>query len=178
MPRLTLVVCGAPLAARADDVAGVFREGGWEVAVLPTEAAAAWTGGGGRHSRLPSDPTPGRPDAVVVCPMTFNTANKWANGIADSRVLSLLCEVLGLGSPVVAVPFVNEALWRHQAWSNSLGHLRAAGVHLVDPRPDLVEPVPLVSGSGERVAAEFDPRRILVVVRHLFDTGSATGSIA
>src|SRR5439155_1100294 len=39
-------------------------------------------------------------DAVIVAPATYNTINKWANGISDTYVLSLLAELTGLGTPI------------------------------------------------------------------------------
>lgn len=112
--------------------------------------------------RRPDDPKQPRPDALVVCPMTFNTANKWALGIADSQPLSLLAESLGARIPIVAVPFVNQSLADHPAWSESLTRLAAAGVRLVDPSPD--EPGALRSGTGDAVTASFDPTRVLAAL--------------
>ncbi len=36
-------------------------------------------------------------DAMLVMPATFNTINKWAQGIGDTLVTSILCEALGRG---------------------------------------------------------------------------------
>lgn len=165
MPNLSLVVCGAPLASRVNDVAQVIAEAGWTVTVLPTDAATGWLSVDGEPVvvpagfRRPDEPKPPRPDAVVVCPMTFNTANKWALGISDTHPLSLLAESLGAGIRVVAVPFVNESLAGHPAWSESLTRLREAGVRILDPNPDA--PGALRSGTGAKVAADFDPWRIV-----------------
>jgi len=165
VPNLSLVVCGAPLASRANDVAQVIAEAGWTVTVLATDAATGWLSVEGgpvvppAGFRRPDEAKPPHPDAVVVCPMTFNTANKWALGIADTHPLSLLAESLGAGIRVVAVPFVNESLAGHPAWSESLTRLRETGVRILDPSPDA--PGALRSGTGGRVAADFDPRLIL-----------------
>lgn len=165
MPNLSLVVCGAPLASRANDVAQVISEAGWTVTVLATDAATGWLSVEGTPVvdlsgfRRPDEAKPPRPDAVVVCPMTFNTANKWALGIADTHPLSLLAESLGAGIRMVAVPFVNESLAGHPAWSENLTRLRDAGVRILDPNPDALGA--LRSGTGVTVAADFDPRRIV-----------------
>ncbi|MGL5827200.1 MAG: flavoprotein [Nocardioides sp.] len=164
MPNLTLVVCGAPLAARAKDVAEALEATGWQVTILTTAAAKSWTGLGASEFRDPSTSKPPRPDAVVVCPMTFNTANKGALGIADTQPLSLLSEALGLDIPIVAVPFVGTALWHHPAWTVSLQRLRAGGVQLLDPRADLLELAPLASGNGDKVARDFRPARLLAML--------------
>ncbi|RJO78036.1 hypothetical protein D5S18_07195 [Nocardia panacis] len=43
-------------------------------------------------------------------PITSNSLAKWAAGISDTLPLGLLVEGVGLGLPVVAVPFVNRAM--------------------------------------------------------------------
>lgn len=40
-------------------------------------------------------------DAVLACPLTFNSVNKFAHGHADSFAMGLLCEMVGYGVPVV-----------------------------------------------------------------------------
>ena len=150
---LTLVVCGAPLAGRAGDVRDALSAAGWSVALLPSGAAAAWVGAG--------DADRPRPAAVVACPLTFNTANKLVAGIADTPPSGALCDAVGARLPVVAVPMANTRLWGHPAWAATLATLRSWGVTLVDPVDGRVgEPRPVVSGTGDAVAAAFDPQWI------------------
>ena len=66
-------------------------------------------------------------DAIAVVPATFNTINKWAQGISDTLGLGLLNEALGLGLPLIAVPWPNVALARHPAFANSVAMLREWG---------------------------------------------------
>jgi len=67
-------------------------------------------------------------DAFLVCPLTFNSLNKWALGISDTLAMGLLNESLGLGVPIAAVPWVNAALSLHPAARKALETLRTAGV--------------------------------------------------
>ncbi|CAM5667286.1 Coenzyme A biosynthesis bifunctional protein CoaBC [Streptomyces rimosus subsp. rimosus] len=70
------------------------------------------------------------PDAVIVAPLTMNSVNKWAAGIADTYALGLLTEAVGPGLPVVALPFWSTALDAHPATRRSvrvLRDLRGAG---------------------------------------------------
>jgi hypothetical protein len=68
----TLVVC-APLAARAGEVADALRVR-WNVSVVSTDAAGQWFD-------EPSDHDRSRPDAVVACPLTFNTTLRTLTGL-------------------------------------------------------------------------------------------------
>jgi phosphopantothenoylcysteine synthetase/decarboxylase len=154
---LTLVVCGAPLAARAGEVADALREG-WSVSVVVTDAAGQWFVKPSEHDRP-------RPALVVACPLTFNTANKVAAGIMDTSAAGTLCDALGAGVPVVAVPMVNNRLWGHPAWASTLRTLAEAGVRFVDPRTGEVgEPRPVQSGTGPEVVAAFDPAWVVAAI--------------
>jgi hypothetical protein len=159
MARLGIVVCGAPLASRAADLAVAAAKAGWDVALTLTGAAEQWAG----SQDLP--PIERGCDALVVCPLTFNTANKWAVGIADTSWLGVLNESLAAGLPIVAVPMVNETLWRHPAWDSTLTRLSDAGATLLDPATGDSLPRPVPHGSGDRIAAAFDPDWVLAPLR-------------
>ncbi|MGL5825091.1 MAG: flavoprotein [Nocardioides sp.] len=159
MARLGLLVCGAPLAARADDLIAAATDAGWDVAATLTDAAEQW-------AQPPATAAPlGRDiDALLVCPLTFNTANKWAAGVSDTRSLTTLNELLNSGKPVVAVPMVNETLWRHPVWDGTLSRLSTAGVVFVDPATGAAEAHPVAHGSGDSLAAAFDPAWALTLL--------------
>jgi phosphopantothenoylcysteine synthetase/decarboxylase len=159
MAKLSIVACGAPLASRATDLVTAAEEAGWDVALTVTDAAQKWASVQGR------DPASRHTDALLVCPLTFNTANKWALGIADAPWLNVLSEAVGGGTRIVAVPMVNETLWRHPAWDNTLARLAAAGVVLVDPATGDAQPRPVPHGSGEDIARAFDPSWVLRLLR-------------
>jgi hypothetical protein len=58
-PSLTMVVCGAPLAARASDVVDVLSAR-WSVSVVATDAARQWFSGRqdlGRQGLIVSSPS-------------------------------------------------------------------------------------------------------------------------
>ncbi len=164
---LYLVATGAPLTRVLPDGVQAARERGWAPAVLATTAARQWLDldrlaaldvpvlaeqrAPGQPKRLPS------PDAVAVVPATFNTINKLATGIADNYAVSVLCEALGAGVPMVLVPFLKHSLARHPAWLASLALLRYAGATLVDPRDGSINAhEPIKSGTADTVTDAFD----------------------
>jgi|SRR5579859_3863965 len=80
------------------------------------------------------DSTP-KADAIVVAPTTFNTINKWAQGITDTLALGILCEYMGLGIPIIAIPCLPESLACHPAFSKNITLLKECGVSvLYDPQ--------------------------------------------
>ncbi|MCH0567400.1 MULTISPECIES: flavoprotein [unclassified Streptomyces] len=143
-PFLYVVVCAAGAAAGVGELITAAHERGWEAGVFATPTAMggffdtagaeALTGRPVRSAwRRPGDPRPfPPPDAVVVAPATFNTVNKWAQGLADTLAVATLCEACGLGVPVAALPCVADALANHPAYRESLTRLRAMGVRFGD----------------------------------------------
>jgi phosphopantothenoylcysteine synthetase/decarboxylase len=140
------VVCAAPAASTVGDFVRLAQRAGWLLRVIATpmgrrfvdaDELAELTGDRVRMDfRMPDEadelPTA---DAVVVAPATFNTINKWAAGVADTFAVALLCEMTGLGVPIVAVPQVKDALARHLAFGRSLEVLRGMGVRMLfDPQ--------------------------------------------
>ena len=106
-----------------------------------------------------------RPNAVVACPLTFNTANKIVAGVMDTAATGVLCDALGAGVPIVAVPMLNTRLWAHPTWSTTLTILGRWGVTLLDPADGSIGTVrPVESGTGNAVASAFDPQWIVTAV--------------
>ena len=169
----TLVICGAPLAARAPDVAAALSISGWRLQVAVTPSAASWTDAAAltqvagpqvrsEHRQVDSAKNRERPAVVVVAPITFNTVGKLATGIADTYVHSLLCEALGDGVPILAVPMVNNRLWGHPAWQENISRLSQAGVRWLNPHDGKVgAPQMVKSGTGDEVVKRFDPAWIV-----------------
>ncbi|MBO0811217.1 MAG: hypothetical protein J2P23_04135 [Microlunatus sp.] len=168
MPNLGIVVTGAPLASRTADLIEAATAAGWQPSLAITESARPWLDGvdlSDSGFREPGQPKRPRPDAVVVLPLTFNTATKWALGIADNRPLSLLCETLGASKPIAAVPLVNRDLWGHPAWPGHLATLTGAGVVLIDPGTGDRTARPLSADAVDDLVRRFDPAWLLDALR-------------
>jgi len=136
---LYAVVCGSPPARDVGRLVELAQERGWEVCVVCTPDAlkfvdlpglAGLTG----HPVRARYKNPGDLDvlpaasAMVVAPATVNTINKWAAGIADTLALGLIVEAIGLGLPMVAIPYTNSAMAAHPVFAESIARLRAWGV--------------------------------------------------
>lgn len=162
-PVLYIVACGAYAACRLAELVTFAQGRGWDVCVIATPQAtkfldaaqlAELTGHPVRSQyKQPDEPDVlPPPDALVVAPATFNTINKWAHGISDTLALGLLNEALGLGLPIIAVPWTGAGLLAHPAFGRSVADLREWGVRIIgDPgRPAL---------PGESAAFPWDELR-------------------
>jgi phosphopantothenoylcysteine synthetase/decarboxylase len=142
---LYLVISGAPAPEGLPSLVSMLQAGGWRVAVFSTPMGTRFADLG-ELERLTGEPVrweyrmPGTgsrtppADMALACPLSFNSVNKFAHGHADNFAVGLLCEMVGYGVPVVAVPHCKPQLASHPAFRTSLGTLRAMGVHvLFDP---------------------------------------------
>ncbi|MFD0685734.1 flavoprotein [Actinomadura fibrosa] len=143
---LYVFACGAPAASDLVALVESAQAEDWHVRVIATpmgakfldaERLVALTGGPVRTDfRRPDETSNGLPpaDAVVAAPVTFNSVNKWALGITDTVAVGMLCELVGMGVPIVAVPQVKAELASHVAFGRNLDVLRSMGVRvLFDP---------------------------------------------
>jgi len=171
LPVLYVIACAAGPAGNVDVLVRQAQDEGWTVCVIATPNARTFldmpaleqlTSRPVRvENRAPGETSPlPPPDAMLVAPATFNTINKWAAGVSDTLALGLINEAIGLGIPVVAMPFVNSALAAHPAFASSVDRLRAAGVDVLfgpgEPHP---------AGGGGPFAEAFAWHLGLVALR-------------
>jgi phosphopantothenoylcysteine synthetase/decarboxylase len=138
---LTVIVCGAGPASEVGVLITLARKRGWTVQVIATPPALdfmdipaieALTEGPVRSQyRKPGEPRSQPADAIVVAPATYNTINKWAQGISDTYALGILAETTGMHVPTVALPFVNSALAKRAPFQRSVKELRREGVRIL-----------------------------------------------
>ncbi len=81
--------------------------------------------------RSPGEPRSPKSDAFIVAPATYNTINKLAAGASDTYALGVLAEAIGLGLPVVILPFVNTALASREPFRRSVEALEKEGVDVL-----------------------------------------------
>ena len=155
-PVLYVVACGAPPAGQLATLVDFAQEQGWDVCVIATPDGTKFLDAAGLEDltghpvrseyKDPAEPDVLPPaDAIVVAPATFNTVNKWAQGISDTLALGLLNEAVGLGLPLAAAPWTNAPLAAHPAFRNSITILAEWGVRIV---LDLAQ-LPPVSGGPD-----------------------------
>ncbi len=144
---VVLGVTGSIAAYKSADVASRLVQGGAEVTVVMTRAAAAFVGPltfqalTRRRVFIDQfavegvlDPThvtlAEKADITVVAPATANFLGKAAHGIADDLLTSLVMAVRG---PILVAPAMNERMWRNAAVRENLEVLRRRGFRFVEP---------------------------------------------
>ncbi len=157
---LTVITCAAGPATTIGKLVSLALGRGWEVQLIATPSALAFfdpaemeraTGNPVRSQySKPGEPRSLIPDALIVAPATYNTINKWAQGISDTYALGVLAETTGLSVPIVVLPFVNSALAARAPFRRSVEDLRREGVRIL-LGPGGVEPHEPHTG-GELIA--------------------------
>lgn len=105
-------------------------------------------------------------DVVLVLPATVNALGKFANGIADDLLSSV---VVAAECPVVVVPATNEAMWAKAAVRRNVAQLRADGFDVVEPK----DGIEVADGSNEFGSlGDYRPAVIKAVVKAMSAPGS------
>ncbi len=71
-----------------------------------------------------------RANLLVVAPATANTIAKFAHGLADDFLSNLY---LSSPCPVLLAPAMDREMYAHSAVQENLTHLKARGVHVLEP---------------------------------------------
>lgn len=69
-------------------------------------------------------------ELAIVAPATANFIGRYANGLADDMLTTLLISVT---APVLLAPAMNTDMYNHRAVQENMQRLRTRGVHMVDP---------------------------------------------
>jgi phosphopantothenoylcysteine synthetase/decarboxylase len=159
---LYVIVCAAGPASDVGRLVTQAHADGWTVQLIATPPALDFidipaleeqTGAPVRsHYRKPGEPRSPRADAIIVAPATYNTINKFAQGICDTYALGLLAEAPGLKIPIVILPFVNSAFASRAPFRRNIAQLRDEGIHIL-LGPNEFEPHP--PGTGNKSIADY-----------------------
>lgn len=99
------------------------------------------------------------PDLIVIAPATANFISKYANGLADDLLTTLL---LASTAQVVIAPAMNQAMWLHPITQHNLTFLQnTLKENLLIVGPD----------SGAQACGDVGPGRLLepsAIVEHLY----------
>jgi len=144
--RVVLGVSGGVAAYKAIDLASKMAAAGALVRTVLTENALrlvgaksfeAVTGGPAYTSMWEEEFKIGHidladwADVVVVAPATANIIGKFANGICDDLLSTVLCACWA--RPMIFAPAMNEKMWANPAVQKNVKLLSRSGVKLIGP---------------------------------------------
>lgn len=100
-------------------------------------------------------------DLAIIAPTTANFIGRYANGLADDLLTTLL---ISMTCPVLLSPAMNTDMWNHPAVQANLATLRARGVHFAEPG------VGMLACKTVGVGRMAEPEEIVAVAERLFQT--------
>jgi phosphopantothenoylcysteine decarboxylase/phosphopantothenate--cysteine ligase len=146
--KIVLCITASVAAYKAIDLSRTLMRNGAEVfpvmskstkSKLLTEEMMNWATGNKTVSELTSDlehialANYGKSDIVIVYPCTANTLGKFANGIEDNPVTTVLSVAFGSGIPIVIAPAMHEAMYENIIIMENIKKLKSLGVSFLEP---------------------------------------------
>lgn len=146
--KIVLCITASVAAYKAIDLSRMLMRNGAEVypvmskstkSRLLTEEIMNWATGNKTVSELTSDlehialANYGKSDFVVVYPCTANTLGKFAHGIEDNPVTTVLSVAFGSRIPIVIAPAMHEAMYENIIISENVKKLKSLGVSILEP---------------------------------------------
>ena len=147
--RVVLGVSGGVAAYKAIDLASKMTAAGALVRTVLTENALRLVGAksfeavtgepvytsmweGGEDFKIGHISLADWADVVVVAPATANIIGKFANGICDDLLSTVLCACWA--RPMVFAPAMNERMWTNPAVQKNVKTLGQMGIELTGPQ--------------------------------------------
>jgi phosphopantothenoylcysteine decarboxylase / phosphopantothenate---cysteine ligase len=145
--KIVLCITGSVAAYRAIDLSRLLMRHGAEVHPVMTNSAASfitkeimkWATGNDVVTSL----TPNlehieladynKSDLIIVYPCTANTIGKFASGIDDSPVTTLLSVGIGSGIPILIAPAMHQSMYENKIIVRNIMALKTHGVLFVEP---------------------------------------------
>ena len=177
--RIVIGITGGIAAYKSPHLVRLFKSNGYEVKVAATRHALEFvtplTLETLSQNRLYADmfgPAPQRDvhhvsladwaDGLVVAPATADIIGKFAHGIADDALSTLL---LATRKPVFIAPAMNDKMYREPTVQANIGLLRQKGCHVIGPASGF-----LACGSAGEGRME-EPEEIFRVVHSRLNGG-------
>jgi phosphopantothenoylcysteine decarboxylase/phosphopantothenate--cysteine ligase len=141
--KVLLGITGSVAAYKAPDLIKAFKEEGASVSVVMTDASSHFVtplaleiaSGGKVFKGLFDEPMAHislarEADLMVAAPATANLIGKFASGIADDLITTLL---MAFNGPVIVAPAMNWRMYENPTFKKNLKYLKSIGVVEVAP---------------------------------------------
>jgi phosphopantothenoylcysteine decarboxylase / phosphopantothenate---cysteine ligase len=145
--RVVICITASVACYKAIDLIRIMIRHGAEVFVVISKAVEKfmnkdyflWASGNSVISELSGDLEHVRlanyqaSDLIIVYPCTANTIGKFANGIDDTPVTSVLSIALGAGVPILIAPAMHDAMYQNMIIKQNIQYLENIGIGFMNP---------------------------------------------
>ena len=145
--RVVICITASVACYKAIDLIRIMIRHGAEVFVVISKAVEKfmnkeyflWASGNSVISELSGDLEHVRlanykaADLIIVYPCTANTIGKFANGIDDTPVTSVLSIALGAEVPILIAPAMHDAMYQNMIIKQNIQYLENIGIAFMNP---------------------------------------------
>jgi phosphopantothenoylcysteine decarboxylase / phosphopantothenate---cysteine ligase len=146
--NIVLCISGSVAAYKAIDLSRMLMRNGAEVypvmskstnSKLLTAEIMSWATGNKTITELTSElehitlANYGKSDLIIVYPCTANTLGKFASGIEDNPITTVLSVAFGAKIPIVIAPAMHEAMYENVIIGDNIKKLKSLGVSILEP---------------------------------------------
>ena len=145
--RVVICITASVACYKAIDLIRIMIRHGAEVFVVISKAVEKfmnkeyflWASGNSVISELSGDLEHVRlanyqtSDLIIVYPCTANTIGKFANGIDDTPVTSVLSIALGAEVPILIAPAMHDAMYQNMIIKQNIQYLKNIGIAFMNP---------------------------------------------
>ncbi|HSF50754.1 MAG TPA: bifunctional phosphopantothenoylcysteine decarboxylase/phosphopantothenate--cysteine ligase CoaBC, partial [Nitrososphaeraceae archaeon] len=145
--KIVLCVCGSVAAYKAIDLARLLMRYGADVFPVMSRSATIllhpnylqWATGNDVVTKLTANMEHikladyNKSDLIILYPCTANTIGKFANGIDDTPITSILSVGLGSKIPIFIAPAMHEAMYDNHLVIDNIHKLKKLGVFFLEP---------------------------------------------
>jgi phosphopantothenoylcysteine decarboxylase/phosphopantothenate--cysteine ligase len=183
--KIVLCITGSVAAYKAIDMARILIRHGAEVFPVMSESSRLitaeimkWATGNEVVTKLTGNlehillADTERSDLILVYPCTANTIGKFANGIDDTPVTSVLAVALGSKIPIFVAPAMHESMYSSEIIRKNMDQLRIVGIKFLAPSlaegkakliaPEEVFPLILRELKWSQVSSALEGKKILI----------------
>ena len=145
--KIVLCVCGSVAAYKAIDFARLLMRHGANVFPVMSHSATLllhpnylqWATGNDVITKLTANMEHikladyNKSDLIILYPCTANTIGKFANGIDDTPITSILSVGFGSKIPIFIAPAMHEAMYDNQLVIDNILKLKKHGINFLEP---------------------------------------------
>ena len=191
--KIVLCVCGSVAAYKAIDFARLLMRHGANVFPVISHSATMllhpnyliWATGNNVVTNLTANMEHieladyNKSDLIIIYPCTANTIGKFANGIDDTPITSILSVGLGSKIPIFIAPAMHEAMYDNRLVIDNIFKLKKLGINFLEPdisegKAKIIQPDQALKSIQDFFTKNSKKQKLLLSDKNILITSGGT----
>ena len=191
--KIVLCVCGSVAAYKAIDFARLLMRHGANVFPVISHSATMllhpnyliWATGNNVVTNLTANmehielANYNKSDLIIIYPCTANTIGKFANGIDDTPITSILSVGLGSKIPIFIAPAMHEAMYDNRLVIDNIFKLKKLGINFLEPdisegKAKIIQPDQALKSIQDFFTKNSKKQKLLLSDKNILITSGGT----